>query len=71
MKRKSVLLAAAVFLFATAVFAQQTVKVEDIADKVIEKGLSGINTGVYQGSVFVASLADYARDDSKEQFHLL
>lgn len=67
MKRKSVLLAAAVFLFATAVFAQQTVKVEDIADKVIEKGLSGINTGVYQGSVFVASLADYALATGKAE----
>ena len=67
MKRKSVLLAAAVFLFATAVFAQQTVRVEDIAGKVIEKGLSGINTGVYQGSVFVSSLADYALATGKAE----
>ena len=60
MKRKSVLLAAAVFLFATAVSAQQTVEVRAIADKVIFKALEGIDPGQYQGSVFNSSLAEYA-----------
>lgn len=42
------------------VFAQQTVKLTDVAGKVIEKGLEGIDPTVYQGGTFVYSLVNYA-----------
>lgn len=41
-------------------YEQQKVKLTDIADKVIEKGLEGIDPTVYQGGTFVYSLASYA-----------
>lgn len=41
-------------------FAQENVRLTDIADKVIEKGLEGIDPTVYQGGTFVSSLVDYA-----------
>ena len=53
MKPKSVLLAAAVFLLATAVFAQQTVRVEDFASKVIESNRAYRKTVLKKQVIYV------------------
>ena len=49
-----------VLVSALTLSAQQKVDVREMADKVISKALEGIDPGQYQGSVFNASLTEYA-----------
>ena len=49
-----------VLVSALTLSAQQKVDVREMADKVIPKALEGIDPGQYQGSVFNASLTEYA-----------
>lgn len=58
MKKTIICVIAAVI--AVNLSAQQKVDVREMADKVISKALEGIDPGQYQGSVFNASLTEYA-----------
>lgn len=67
MKKTIICVIAAVI--AVNLSAQQKVDVREMADKVISKALEGIDPGQYQGSVFNASLSEYALA-SEDKAHL-